>query len=266
MGDMKEKNTDKDRYLVPAVNQASQILFCLALSDSTHMSLIDICNQIGIHKSKAYSILLTLQKFGLIQRNVDGKGYALGPGLIALSRKVLENFNIPRLAEPALENLGKQTGGTATLGLIADDKVFVAAKYESSSDIGITVRVGYRFPLTFGSHGKAIAAFLPQEEFDNLIASDHLFFYGHKEKADFTKLKKELDQCRRDGFALGLGEITPGVNTVAAPVFGSNSHPIGYITVLGLFNAETAKKHGPLVSEAAKKLSEQLGHGANGTN
>ena len=96
---MSESKTEI-KYLVPAVDQASQILFCLANHDSTHMSLNDICNKVGIHKSKAYSILCTFQKHGIIQRNIDGKGYALGLSLISLSRKVLDNFNIPKLAEP----------------------------------------------------------------------------------------------------------------------------------------------------------------------
>src|SRR6266567_1537485 len=117
----KEKSTD-ERYMVPAVEQASRILFCLAGNSSSHMSLLEICSQVGIHKSKAYSILQTLQKFGLVQRNSDRKGYSLGPGLITLSRKVLDDLNAPRLAEPILEELAKKIGGTATLGLIADRK------------------------------------------------------------------------------------------------------------------------------------------------
>ena len=86
------KKPDGERYLVPAVEQASRVLFCLAGSSSSQMSLLEICDRVGIHKSKAYSILQTLQKFGLVQRFSDRKGYALGPGLITLSRKVLDDY------------------------------------------------------------------------------------------------------------------------------------------------------------------------------
>ena len=253
------RNKTENKYLVPAVDQASRILFCLSKHDSTYMSLIDICNKVGIHKSKAYSILLTFQKFGIIQKNVNGKGYALGPSLISLSRKVLDSFNILSFAEPALKELMKKTGGTVTLGLISENNVFVIAKYESSADIGVTVRVGHRFPLTYGSHGKAIAAFLPKDKLDHLLKNEHLYFHGKRDKIDMKRLKKELAQCRRDGFALDLGEITPRVNTVAAPILGPNANPIGYITLLGLFTAETTRSFGPLVAEVGKKLSQQLG-------
>src|SRR6185369_13537315 len=100
-----KKQQSDERYMVPAVEQAARVLFCLAGNSSSHMSLTEVCTQVGIHKSKAYSILQTLQKFGLVQRNADRQGYSLGPGLITLSRKVLDDFTAPRLAGPILEEL-----------------------------------------------------------------------------------------------------------------------------------------------------------------
>ena len=254
-----EKKPGGERYMVPAVEQASRVLFCLAGNSSSQMSLLEICSQVGIHKSKAYSILQTLKKFGLVQRFSDRKGYALGPGLITLSRKVLDDFNAPRLAEPLLEELATKFHGTATLGLISDRMVFIAAKNEGGVDIGVTLRIGHRFPLTYGSHGKMIAASLPEKELELLLKDSKLYFHGSTEKLDRSRLANELVQCRRDGFALDLGEMKPGLNSVAAAVFGPGEAPIGYIALIGLFSNESARESGPLVSAAAKTLSRQLG-------
>lgn len=254
-----KKIITEEKYMVPAVEQASRVLFCLAANSSSQMSLPDICAQVGIHKSKAYSILLTLQKFGLVQRFSDRKGYSLGPGLITLSRKVLDDFNAPRLAEPILEELATRFGGTATLGLIADKTVFVVAKNEGGVDIGVTIRTGHRFPLTYGSHGKAIAATLPYQELEHLLQDSKLFFHGSSEKLDRNRLMEELAQCRVDGYALDLGDMKPGLNSVAAAVFGPGEMPIGYIALIGLFSNEAACESGPSVSAAAKELSRQLG-------
>lgn len=257
---MQDKNDCvEEKYMVPAVEQASRVLFCLAANSASQMSLPEICAQVGIHKSKAYSILQTLQKFGLVQRFSDRKGYALGPGLITLSRKVLDDFNAPRLAEPLLEELATKTGGTATLGMIADRMVFVVAKNEGGVDIGVTIRTGHRFPLTYGSHGKAIAASLPEREIELLLKDNKLYFHGAPEKFDRSRLTKELAQCRSDGYALDLGEMRPGLNSVAAAVFGPGETPIGYIALIGLFSTEAACESGPLVASAAKTLSRQLG-------
>jgi DNA-binding IclR family transcriptional regulator len=254
-----EKTRSRERYVVPAVEQASRVLFGLADARSAHMSLTEICAQVGIHKSKAFSILYTLQKFGLVQRNTNGKGYSLGPGLVTLSRRVLDNLNAPRLAEPILEKLANKAGGTAILGLIADKSVFVAAKQEGNHDIGYTIRIGTRFPLTYGSHGKAIAAFLPATELDKLLQQKRLYFYGESETVNRQRLEDELVQIRRDGFALDLGDMRPGLNAAAAPVFGAGARPIGYIVVIGLASEEAARQLGPTIAQAAKTLSRQLG-------
>jgi DNA-binding IclR family transcriptional regulator len=257
---MNERDRESnERYIVPAVEQAMRILFQMAENVSSHMTLTEIYGKAGISKSKAFSILQTLKHFGVVQRNIDKKGYSLGPGLITLSRKVLDNFNAPRLAEPFLIRLVKIAGGTATVGLIAEDKVFVAAKYEEGTDIGIAIRVGQRFPLTYGSHGKAIVSFLSAKEQKSILGGKKLYFHGTPEKLDRKRLDQEFAACQRDGYALDLGEIKPGLNTVAAPVLGIDGAPIGYLAVIGLFSAETVKKLGPSVAEAGRTLSRQLG-------
>lgn len=248
-----------EKNLVPAVEQAARVLFCLAGSGASQMSLPEICAQVGIHKSKAYSILQTLHTFGLVQRNGDRKGYSLGPGLITLSRKVLDDMNAPRLAEPLLAELATKVGCTATLGLIADRKVIVVAKHEGAAGIGVTIRTGHRFPLTYGSHGKAIAAFLPETALELLLQEPKLYFHGTPERLDRKRLSKELEQCRHDGFALDLGEMKPGLNSVATPVFGPGRTPIGYLALIGLFSAQVARRFGPELAAAGKALSQQMG-------
>jgi DNA-binding IclR family transcriptional regulator len=258
--DLKNKTKNRnERYVSPAVEQASQILFCLAGTRSPYMSLIEICACVGIHKSKAFTILATLQRFGLVRKNEEGKGYALGPGLISLSRKVLDDLSAPRLAEPILEELAQKTNSTAVLGLIADKRVFVAAKHEGEGNIGVTIRTGHRLPLTYGAHGKAIAAFLPEEERKNLLKEKNLYFYGSPARLDRKRLNEELVRCRKEGFAEDLSQVNQGLNVVAAPVIGPSGTLIGFIEIFLLFTPEIAHQFGPLVAEAGRKLSRELG-------
>jgi DNA-binding IclR family transcriptional regulator len=257
---MHNENQPHERYTVPAVEQAMRILFQMAEADSSHMSLTEIYNKAGIHKSKAFSILQTMKKFGVIQRDVDGKGYSLGPGLITLSRKVLDNFNVPTLAEPILEDLARKSGTTAALGLIADKNVFVASKREGGRGIVVTMRVGHRFPITYGCHGKAIAAFLAEKDLNKILKERKLYFQGDPARFDENKLMMELKQCRKEWFATDLEETAPGLNAVSAPVLGPNGYPIGYLVILGLVSARAARECGPLVAAAARTLSSQ--HGA----
>ena len=73
-------------------------------------------------------------------------------------------------------------------------------------------------------------------------------------------LKKELEQCRRNGFVLELGDIQPGVNAIATPVLDQNGNPIGYITIVGFFTEEVTLKLGPLAADTGKIISKETGH------
>ena len=92
------------RYASPAVVQAGRILSCLGSSSAPQMSLADISKRVGISGSKAFAILEALQESWLVKRGRNGKGYSLGPGLVGLSQKVLDDFPA-ELAAPVLKRL-----------------------------------------------------------------------------------------------------------------------------------------------------------------
>jgi DNA-binding IclR family transcriptional regulator len=249
--------------LVPAVDQASRILLCLSRSPSPRMNLTDICRSVGIHKSKGYSILNTLLKFGLVQKDPAGKTYALGLGLISLSRRVLDSLNFSQVAGPFLETLARRTQSTALFSVVSDDNVFVVAKQEAEKNISVTIRVGYRFHLTHGAHGKAIAAFLGDEERERLLAEKKLFFHGPPARLDRRRLEAELARCRERGFAFDMGELNPGINVIASPVFDVDERVIGCIFIMGTFPESLIEEYGSAVAEGARQFSSMLGSEKN---
>ena len=245
---------------VPAVEQAIRVMLCLAEGGSTPRSLTDICAEVGIHRSKAFSILNTLDDYGFVKKNPNRKGYVLGPGLLTITGKMLETLSLSRFVEPALLELAKKAGATVTLGLISDDKTFVVAEYEGAPGLGISSPIGQTTPVTYGSHGKAIAASFPEAELETLLQNHDLYFYGKPEKYDAVKLRRDLAECRRTGYSLELGDIQAGVNAVAVAVLDHNRYPIGYITIVGFFTKAEALKIGPLAVEAVKTISKEAGH------
>lgn len=251
----------KDGYsvLVPAVEQASRILIFLARSPSFKMSLTEICKDVGIYKSKGYSILNTLQKFGFVQRDEEGKRYSLGPGLIGLSQRFLDKLDYRETATPFLENLARETHSTTFFGVINKDSFFVVAKCQGDQEIDVTLRLGHRFPLTGGAHGKAIVAFMPAEERKRILKNEKLYFHGAASKLDRQRLRGEFEQCKKDGFAVDLGELNPGINAIAAPVFGAQEKLSGSLFMVGTFQEAQVAEYGSQVAEYARQVSSMLG-------
>jgi len=256
-----EYTSGKPEYtrLVPAVDQAARVLLCLSRNASASMSLTDICESVGIYKSKGYSILNTLQKFGFILKDPATKTYSLGLGLISLSRKVLDGLNDNKMATPLLETLAGRTRSTAFYGILSDENIFVVAKREEERTVSVTIRVGYRFHVTHGAHGKAIVAFMEEHERKKLLQQRRLFFYGRASSFDRRRFDAELARCREMGYAFDMGELNPGINVIASPVFDAHEYPKGCMFVMGTFPESLVEEYGPLVAESARRLSSMLG-------
>jgi DNA-binding IclR family transcriptional regulator len=263
MLDIKQNKGVKAGYtpLVPAVKQGAEILICLAKSPTFKMRLTDICHEVGIHKSKGYSILHTLKTFGFIEKDPQTKTYTLGPALVFLSGRVLDNIYSQEKVAPFLESLAKETQSTAFFGLIVGSHLFVMAKHEAYSGVNISIRLGYRFPLTYRSHGKAIFAFLPQEERKQLLASEKFWFYGDDDNSplNIERLREEFIRCRQVGYAQDMGNLYPHYNSVAAPVFGHNGKVVACLVVVGVFDESLVDHYGHKVAECAKKISYTFG-------
>ncbi len=245
--------------LVPAVEQASRILVALAENQSRKMTLTEICGVVGIHKSKGYSILNTLQQFAFVQRSSDTKIYSLGPGLLFLSSKLLSNMDFREAVAPVLQELSSQTGSTAFLCLISDSHVFVVAKDEGTQDIGVAIRLGHRFPLTWGAHGKSIIAFLSETERQEVLSKSKLYFHGNPASFDPSRLEQEMAECRKTGYATDVDEMIGGIRAVASPVFGPGGRLIGSLAIIGTFARDCAETYGKDLARAAARFSESIG-------
>lgn len=245
--------------IVPAVEQACRVLLALAGQTSAKTNLTELCKTVGIHNSKGYNILHTLLQFGFVHRDEGEKLYALGPGLLPLSRKVLDSLDYKVKAQPFLEALARETGWPTFFGLRTGESIYVVGKQDGSGDIGITIRLGVRYPLTHGAHGKAMAAFLPDSEREKILAKGKLYFHGDPSRLNRTRLEKELARCRKEGYAEDLGEVNSNINAVAAPVFSSSERLVGVLFLVGLFPKSSAKAFGRKVAEKARRMSILLG-------
>lgn len=256
---MEEKKLGKGSSAAPAVEQAARVLICLGKNPSFKMKLTEICNTVGIHKSKGYSILSAFVKYGFVLKDPDDKTYSLGPGVISLSRKVLDNLNYSELVGASLEMLSKATQSTAFFGIISEESLIVVAKREADMKIGVTVGIGHRFPITWGAHGKAILAFMDEERQKRVLSRKKLYFHGEPDKLDMERLHTEITIYKKNGYAVDIGQMSNGVNAVASPVFGTGRNPIGAVFVLGTFPEALVPTCGPMVAEKAVEISRLFG-------
>jgi len=80
-------------------------------------------------------------------------------------------------------------------------------------------RVGFRIPMHCSGVGKAIFAFLEPEKRARILKEMALVKYTRNTLTDPRRLRAELDQIRKQGFAQDRAEMYENVHCVAVPVF-----------------------------------------------
>lgn len=243
----------------PAVEQAARMMLCLGQSRSGEMNLTDLCREVGIHKSKGFSILNALASHDLISKNPETKAYSLGPALMPLAQKVNERFDLATAARESLEKLAEETETSVLLGVISNDRFYIAAQYDGHDLLSITIRRYQSMPLTHGAHGKAIFAFLDETEKKRVMESGRLFFHGSSGNPDMQRLEEEVRLCRRNGYSFDNGELTPGLKAISSPIFDSTNNVVAALVIVGTFPDSKVTVFGDKALIAARTISRLAG-------
>lgn len=254
--------------LVPAVDQATRILFLLANVVGGEASLTQLSRDAGISKSKGLAILNTLRGSGLVTRNDRTKSYRLGPNLLLLSRALLNHTDLAQEAGPYLEELAAVSGCTMLLTVMSGESVFVVARRHAPGGAHVAVNVGNRYPILWGAHGRAILAAMSPEEVEERLSQNSILLAGEtgNENIDVEALRAEIEEARRVGYGQSLGATWSGFNAVAAVLRASaspgedpeTSRVVGCLVAVGHFR-ETAAEIGERLVAASPEISRHLG-------
>lgn len=201
------------------LDRGLRILALVAGSDS-RFTINEIAESLGISRTVAYRLIVTLEEHDLLHRDDQGR-IGAGFGMMAF-----RNAYLPELksrATPALTRLADASGATAHLTIAdGDDAVALLVVEPSRSDMHVAYRVGARHRLDTGAAGKAI-----------LLGRDDA-----------------------DGVASTSGELQPGAAGMAAPVRGV----AGLEASVGIVSLHDIDTHTvePLVLEAAQSVADAL--------
>jgi len=245
-----------------SIEKAIDILFCF---DAEHpqLRLTDISAKLGLHKSTAYRLLSLLKKKGLIVTCPNSQLYSLGPGLVELAWVVLRQQDLRSVCHPYLERLRQATNETVNLNTRLGHQRICVEELESDQNIKYSQTVGLTAPLHVGAPGKALLAFLPESELNTLLDELPLTAITPSTLSDPERLRTELSVVQTRGFAISMGERSPGASAVAAPIWNWNGRPVAAVSVLGpaqRLTYEKLQELGPEVMRVAQEISAALGH------
>ena len=220
---------------VAAVDRAFAILAAFGEKESS-VTLAELGRRTGLYKSTILRLIESIERAGYIRRLEDGS-YAIGAGALHLSRLYQSSFDLDRFLLPALQELARAAGETASFFVRDRDRRICLRRVEPDRAVRIVLHEGDRLPLELGSAGKIILAF------------------GKTPSKALAKIRAAL-------VAITRGERDPDAASVSVPVFAHAGRLAGALSLSGpidRFDDAKARQCARLLLAAAATLSAHLG-------
>lgn len=228
---------DRGEGGVIAVTRALSLMEAFEVGESA-LSLAELSRRCAMHKTTVLRLARTLAQSHYMVQNESGQ-WRLGPAAGWLGARYQAGFDVNNVVEPALHELVRLSGESASFYVREGDIRSCVARVEGPQSVRHNVRIGERLPLNLGAPGRVILAFS-------------------------GAAGEPYETIRSRGYQISMGEREAEVSSVAAPVFRTGWHLLGSMCISGPSARLTRAKLDKLaktVVAAANQLSYALAGG-----
>lgn len=258
-----DKSKSENKYVVPAVKRAIEILNLLEKSEKP-LSLSEISKNFNYPRSSIFRILTTLENYGFVERDLANNTFTLGVRLSQLGIAKLNKLNLSYDSYKYLEELAKKTGENVYLAVLQNYRVVLIQRIDSPSMWSLVTQLGLRSPAHCTASGQVLISEMSDEELSELVKKVGLKKYTEKTITRLSELKLRLKKVREQGFAVVDREYNPELVAVAAPIRNAWGKIIAALLITlqyrGTKTVTRAYELAKDLVEYAKRISKQMGY------
>ena len=215
-------------------------------------SLARISTALGWPKSSCLALLETLVTEGYAYQT-DGRYYLTGRWLREAEAVTRHDRIAPR-CRSALERLGRELGETVILAQLSGKRVVYLDVIEADHVLRFSASIGQRKPIHAAASGRALLSLLDPAELRRIAnALDYEPLTGTAPRTP-EALFKAVDQGRKRGWHVNLGEHQAGTISIAAPLLLDD---IALALVIGAPEGRVEKKV-DAIGAAVKRAADDL--------
>ena len=253
---------EKPNYPIKVLDKSLSVLELLLRQDSD-MNITEMSEKLGFYPSTTHRILDTLKYWGYVEQDSHTQKYQLGLKALELGMTKLHKMDLVREATPYLKELVNQYNETVHLGALEKKEVMYLAKKESSQTIRMISYVGKRAPLHCTALGKVLLSYLPEEERRKILEGKQLPRLTERTITDKEELEKNLEQVKKQGFALDNEENEKDVCCMAVPIRNYQGTVIAALSIsrpsFRMYKNKQKDLEKALI-EIGEKISKRMGY------
>jgi DNA-binding IclR family transcriptional regulator len=245
---------------VQSVDRALTILELLARDGEAGVT--EIAQGLGVHKSTAFRLLVTLEAHRLVEQVNDRGRYRLGVGNLRLAGATTARLDLVTEARPVCRQLAVDTGETVNIAVRSETSALYLDQVAGSSALQPHNWVGQHIPLHATSNGKVLLSEMTESELKAAVRelprfTDHTI-------TTRPRLRDDLAAVRNAGYAVAVDELEIGLTAAAAPIRSAHGDIIASMSISGptfRLDSERLTEAVPLLVSAATEVSHRLGWG-----
>ncbi len=221
-------------------------------------SLSEIANATGMTYSTTHRFTSVLMEHGYL-RSSRSREFELGPKLIELGFLAHTQTDLVTVAHPYLFDLAQRDGDTVHLGRREGFEVVYLDKIQGNRPVEINSRIGGRRPLA--TTGIGMALLLQADELELHRVYEANLDRQRKPSTAETFLAR-IQGYRAGGYALDLGDDSPLIRCVAAPLLdpaGKIVAAISLSSATDYMSEERLQSLIPDVKALAAQISREIG-------
>lgn len=185
--------------------------------DETVLGVTDIGKRLGINKSKASRLAAALAAEQFLWRTENGR-YTLGHRLYTIGALVPSGRTLLDSVRPELYKLRIATGENVHLAVLCGTDVVHIERLHCDHMLKMLLESPDKPPAHAVSTGKVLLAYA-DDETREAVLSNALRRCTRRTITDPEALRHDLSAIASRGFAIEHEEFSPGISSIAVPVF-----------------------------------------------
>ncbi|QIM69531.1 MULTISPECIES: IclR family transcriptional regulator [Basfia] len=184
--------------------------------------LVQLANISELNKSTVHRLLQGLQQEGFVQPAITVGSYRLTSKCLSIGHKIFSSLNIINIISPHLENLNLDLGETINFSMRENDHAIMIYKLEPTTGMMRTrAYIGQHLQLYCSAMGKLYLAYDRPAYLKEYwqTNNDNIQTLTCNTITELPVMEKELDEIKKQGFAVDKEENEIGISCIACPIF-----------------------------------------------
>ena len=217
-----------------SVARALTVLETLVAHDEG-LTLSALAKASGIPLATCAAIAYTLEQRGYAARRVVGRSHfwTATLGLYGLAAQLVRKVDVTSVAQGQMQALADRLDMPVHIGVLSGASVVYVAKAATPGFIQFDTYPGKMAPFNLTALGKAIAAFLPEEQLRPLLKSMAVAQGPGALPPGATAFLEQLKDVKKRGYAVEMEEEEAQISCAAVPFFDADHHAGGAVGVTG---------------------------------